>query len=292
MTLPPTLIGVSIADNGFRAWAYDSRGDVIDTVRAPGIRTDPAASSADQIKAILSGWRPAWTGACPVLVSGATDDGPAAQDIERLRVPIRLEDVSAHLQDSRSILFVPGLVQASPPDMTSGSETSLFGIDQSHGLVCIPGRVTQHYSLETGRITTFTTELTREIQAAVMNNERTKAARLPEQVFSDLIFVEWAERSLDTDDAVSAFAVHAACFIGDLNPQYYECALSGLLIGADVAAHYDPGDDVILIADETDQHCYGLVLDALGADVLEYSAEECLTDGLWEVAELAGLLAD
>ena len=49
---------------------------------------------------------------------------------------------------------------------------------------------------------------------------------------------------------------------------------------------------MILIADDINLTRYGLALDALDADVLEYSAEDCLTDGLWEIAELAGLLAD
>jgi 2-dehydro-3-deoxygalactonokinase len=35
---------------------------------------------------------------------------------------------------------------------------------------------------------------------------------------------------------------------------------------------------------------YGMALDALGASVEEYSAEEAMQDGLFEIAEAAGLL--
>ena len=238
MTLTPSLIGVSITGNRFRAWAY-------------------------------------FTGACPILVSGARDSQQGGLENHHPRVPFRLEDIGASLHRDQDVLFIPSLVQTTPPDITCGAETSLFGIDQPNGLVCIPDDLTLHFSLETGRVTGFTTELTRVIHGAILARERAVSAGLPEQVFSDSVFGEWVERSLDTENAVSAYAVHAALWMQQLAPQ-----------------HYEPGDDVILIADDIDLNRYGLALDALGADVLEFSAEDCLTDGLWEIAELAGLLAD
>ncbi|MEH6742918.1 2-dehydro-3-deoxygalactonokinase [Hyphomonas sp.] len=292
MTLTPSLIGVSITGNRFRAWAYDADGDVLHTCQSANLRSGPVGPGADQIRAVLDSWRRDFTGACPILVSGARDSQQGGMENHHPRVPFRLEDIGASLHRDQDVLFIPSLVQTAPPDITYGAETSLFGIEQPNGLVCMPDDLTVHFSLETGRVTGFTTELTREIHGAILARERAVSAGLPEQVFSESVFVEWVERSLDTENAVSAYAVHAAVWTRQLAPQHYECALSGLLIGADVAAHYDPGDDVILIADDINLTRYGLALDALDADVLEYSAEDCLTDGLWEIAELAGLLAD
>ena len=111
-----------------------------------------------------------------------------------------------------------------------------------------------------------------------------------EQKFDMAIFRDWVERSLDTDDAASPFAVRAARLIGTLRPEHQSAALSGLLIGACVAAHYDPGDDVLLVADGHRFETYGMALDTLGASVEEYSAIETLQDGLFEIADESGLL--
>jgi len=49
---------------------------------------------------------------------------------------------------------------------------------------------------------------------------------------------------------------------------------------------------VLLVADGPLLEAYGFALDALGADVEETSAVEALQDGLFEIADLAGLLGE
>ena len=292
MTLKPSLIGISISGHRFLAWAYDSEGEILDTCRSAGMAPATSGNNLESIRATLDSWRRDFVDACPVLVSGAFAEKHGVPVTSRVKLPFYLENIGRHLHREDGFSFVPEFVQVSPPDLTGGTEASLFGIEQSSGLVCMPGDLTRHFSLVTGRVTSVSTELTGEIMSAIMAADHAASAGLPDQVFEDQVFCGWVERSLDTEDAVSPFATRAAYLTGALAPEHFECALSGLLIGADIAAHYDPGDDVILIADEDNLKRYGLALDALGADVLEYAAEDCLTDGLWEIAELAGLVAD
>ena len=289
MTLRASLIGVSLTNGHMQAWVYDPEGEVISSYAAAEVQT---GDGTERVTAGLNAWLPDLVGRCPILVSGGAEQLSDMSGPFRMRVPFRMEDIGSHVIRRQDMFFIPGLLQPSPPDLTCGTETSLFGIDQTDGLVCMPGGLTVHYRLETGRIAEFSTEMSGEVLSSIMSSNRTASLALPQQVFEEQVFVEWAERSLDTENALSAYSVHAASLTGSLAPGLYQCALSGLLIGADVAAHYDPGDDVILIADEENLNRYGLVFDALDADVLEYAAEECLSDGLWEIAELAGLLAD
>jgi 2-dehydro-3-deoxygalactonokinase len=191
---------------------------------------------------------------------------------------------------SGGIYVVPGLKQLSPADLLRGQETLLVGLGQLSGAVCIPGFHTKHVALEQGRVLDFSTEMTGEIISLLQSEGSLKLTESVRQAFDVAIFRDWVERSLDTDDAASPFAVSAARAIGVLKAENQEAALSGLMIGADVAAHYDPGDDVILVADGQMADAYGIALDALGASVEEYSAEEAIQDGLFEIAEAAGLL--
>ncbi|HAY05210.1 MAG TPA: hypothetical protein DCY26_00970 [Hyphomonas sp.] len=112
------------------------------------------------------------------------------------------------------------------------------------------------------------------------------------QAFDMAVFRDWLERALDAGRAAPVFSVDAAIRQGQLSPENKAAALAGLMIGADVAAHYDPGEEVLLVADGPLLEAYGLALETLGADVEETSAIEALQEGLFELADLAGLLGE
>jgi 2-dehydro-3-deoxygalactonokinase len=132
--------------------------------------------------------------------------------------------------------------------------------------------------------------MTGELRSLLLSSGGLKAPVGVEQEFSEPVFREWVENTLDPEDAASPFAVRAARVTGDLDPKFHTAALTGILIGADIAAHYDPGDDLTLVADGPFLDFYRIALDTLGADFDEYSAEEAAQDGLFGLAEEAGLI--
>lgn len=201
-----------------------------------------------------------------------------------------ISDLPKHLVHVHGLYIVPGLKQASPPDIMRGEETQLFALSDTVSAVCIPGAYTKHITAEHGRILGFSTEITGELRSLLLSAGGLKAPAGVEQEFSESIFREWVERSLDTDDAASPFAVRAARMTGELEARHHSAALTGLLIGADIAAHYDPGDELTLIADGPLLESYRIALETLDAEFDEYSAEEATQDGLFELAEEAGLL--
>ncbi|KCZ50740.1 2-dehydro-3-deoxygalactonokinase [Hyphomonas pacifica] len=285
MTQDPALIGVFISGRTLSAWSYGGDGEIIAAHSGEAGSADSATDGASRTSYFLNEWLGEMP-ACPIIVAGASFSPQAEEIANTVSVPCRTDAITAGLVSRHGLHFVPGIKQTSPPDFLLGSETSLFGIEETDGLVCMPGRFTHHIAVEHGRIVGITTEMTVSLMQAVLKEQHHTEA----QIFSGAVFREWAEKSLDTENAVSPFAVHAACRIGKLKPQLYQCALAGLMIGADIAAHYEPGDDVILIADGDLLDQYGLALEILGAEIIEYSTEETRREGLLEIAEVAGLL--
>ena len=285
MTQDPALIGVFISGRTLSAWSYGDDGEIIEVHTEQSGSADSAADSASRASYFLNEWL-GEAPACPELVAGGGYSIRHGEISDFLSAPCRMDAISAGLISRRGLHLVPGLKQTAPPDFVIGPETSLFGIEETDGLICMPGPHTHHIMVEHGLISGITTEMTISLMQAVLTEQHHTEA----QIFSEGVFREWTEKSLDTDDAVSPFAVHAACSIGQLKPELYQCALMGLMIGADIAAHYEPGDDVILIADGDLLDQYGLALEILGAEIIEYSTEETRRDGLLEIAEVAGLL--
>ena len=284
------LVGVDWGASSFRAWAFDEEGDLLGGTSVPdGILTH-SGDALGRLKFHINEWLGEWP-EVPVIACGGVGSSQGVHRTDYYQIPMNISQLSRHLVHVHGLYIVPGLKQASPPDILRGEETQLFALSDSVGAVCIPGTHTKHINMEHGRIVGFSTEITGELRMLLLASGGLKAPAGVEQDHSEAVFREWVERSLDTEDAASPFAVRAARMTGKLDPKYHTAALTGLLIGADVAAHYDPGDELTLVADGPLLDSYRIALDTLGAEFDECSAEEATQDGLFELAEEAGLLS-
>lgn len=283
------LIGLDWSGSRLSAWAYDGEGDVLSSAILHEPERVPPSEYVSRVRFHVAEWLGAWP-EVPVIVSG--DVGILSQSVPNLSLPVLLSSLPGHLMARDGIWIVPWIRQLSPPDISGGSETILAGLGEDHAAVCIAGRHTRHYDVEHGRIISLSTEITSELRDLLLTAGALALKDGPAQTFDPRVFREWVERALDTDDTPPVFSVEAAIFTGQLDPANKAAAIAGLLIGADVAAHYDPGDEVLLVADGPLREAYGLAFDALGAEVDEISASEALQDGLFELADLAGLLGE
>ena len=278
------LIGFEWAGTNLRAWAFDDAGEILSSVQ---VREEPVVTHADWA-ARLQFHIAEWLGSDPeVPLIGCGDVSAPA-----LNAPVSLSQLSANLGARGRIRLVPWIGQLSPPDLTCGAETLLAGLDEAHGAICIVGQHTRHCVVEHGRLVEFSTEITAELRDLLLTHGSLSLHDSATQAFDMAVFRDWIERALDTGDTPPLFSVEAAIRQGGLSASNKAAALAGLMIGADVAAHYDPGDEVLLVADGPLLEAYGFALDALGADVEETSALEALQDGLFEIADLAGLFGE
>lgn len=287
MTDRLALVGFEWAGSHLRAWSFDGEGEVLSSFEA---REESSATPKDW-PARLRFHLTEWLGSapqCPVIGCG---DVSAALAMS-LNAPLSLAMLPASLGLHDGIHLVPWIGQLSPPDLTCGAETALFGLEEPHGSVCFIGQYTQHCVIEHGRLLEFSTEITAQLRDLLLVHGPLALNVNAQQAFDMKVFRDWIERALDTDDSPPVFSVEAAIRQGSLDPSNRAAALAGLMIGADVAAHYDPGDEVLLVADGPLLEAYGYALDALGADVEETSAVEALQEGLFEIADLAGLLGE
>lgn len=283
------LLGIDWGSSAFRAWAFDEDGEVIGHTMAHDGMLTHGGDALERLHFHISEWLGEWPDK-PVIACGAVGSAESVLKTDYLPVPFQLAGLPKHLVAARGLHIVPGLKQASPPDVMRGEETQLFALEDAHGWVCMPGTHTKHVTLEHGRVIGFSTEMTGELRELLLGAGGLKSPPGIEQVFDEAVYREWVEKSLDTDDAASPFAVRAARMTGDLEPEFHTVALTGLLIGADVAAHYDPGDELTLVADGPLLEAYRIALDTLGAEFDEVSAEEATQDGLFALAEDAGLI--
>lgn len=289
MTDGLALIGLEWSGTRLSAWAFDSEGDIL----SAAVLHEPRRPAGNEFIARTRFHLNEWLGAWPeVSVIACGDIGIVTGNAAGLTLPFTLSSLQDALVQAEGLTLVPWIGQRAPADLTCGAETILMGLDEDHAAVCIAGRHTRHVRMEHGRITRLSTEITAELRDLLLASGTLSLANAPPQAFDSGAFREWMESALDSEGALSPFAVEAAILTGQLDPAHKSAALTGLLIGADVAAHYDPGDEVLLVADGPLMEAYGLAFDVLGADVDEISATGALQDGLFELADLAGLLGE
>jgi 2-dehydro-3-deoxygalactonokinase len=280
------LIGCDWSGSHIRAWAFDAEGEILSAFHAREEGAAVPGRWAGRLGFQLTEWLGAAPGV-PVIACGA----PAAH-LPFLAAPMPLSHLSGHVTEAEGVHLVPWIAQAAPADLTCGAETLLFGLGDANGAICIAGQHTRHCRVEHGRLSGFATEMTAELRDLLLSHGSLALDAAVAQAFDMAVFRDWLERALDAGRATPVFAVEAAIRQGTLAPQNKAAALAGLMIGADVAAHYDPGDEVLLVADGPLLEAYGLALETLGADVEETSAVEALQEGLFELADLAGLLGE
>ncbi len=285
------LVGFEWAGPQLRAWAFDEEGEILSSFQ---VHEEAVAGHADwpgRVRFHLAEWL-GENPDVPVIGCGDVSASLLRTSDLQLTVPISLAHLAGHLGNEGGIHLVPWIGQQNPPDLTCGAETVLLGLGEAAETVCIAGQHTQHCVTEHGRLIGFSTEITAELRDILLQHGTLSISGSGTQTFDMKVFRDWIERALDTGDTPPVFAVEAAIRQGRLLPENKAAALAGLMIGADVAANYDPGDEVLLVADGPLLEAYGFALDALGAEVVETSALEALQDGLFEIADLAGLLGE
>jgi len=282
------LAGFEWSGSHLRGWAFDGGGDILSSFH---VREETLAGHPDWAGR-LAFHLAEWLGEAPHVPVIGCGDLAAAPAGPPVRTPMPLALLATQLVEQSGIHLVPWIGQTSPPDLTCGAETVLLGLGDWNGAICLAGQHTRHCVVQNGRLLGFSTEITAELRDLLMTHGTLSRPPPGQQAFDMGVFRDWVERALDTQDTPPVFSVEAAMRQGLLSPVNKAAALAGLMIGADVAAHYDPGDEVLLVADGPLLAAYGFALDALGADVEEVSALEALQDGLFELADLAGLLGE
>jgi 2-dehydro-3-deoxygalactonokinase len=201
--------------------------------------------------------------------------------------------------------IVPGLVcrdASGVPDVMRGEETQVFGVLESaaaHGtrrLVVLPGTHSKWALVGDAGIEAFATFLTGELYAVL--REHSILGRLAASGDDVAALERGVRRSLGDDASLAhdLFSTRTLALTGELAPQAVGDYLSGLLLGAELAAgrrwlqrQRVPGDSVHLIGDAALCARYGRAFALAGVETI-IGPPDAAARGLWRIAREAGIL--
>lgn len=282
-------IAVDWGTTHLRAFAMGPEG-----IRASAVSDDGMGSlSHDQFEPALMRMIEPWLGqgVTPVLACGmvGSRQGWFEAPYRRLpclplqpglttRVPVRNPRIEVRI--------VPGLRQEHPADVMRGEETQIAGalapVPDFDGAICLPGTHSKWCRIVAGEVTRFQTFLTGELFALLSEHSVLRHGLAEGR--DDAAFDEGAAEGLARPGQLLAqlFRIRAEGLIAGLPGAAARSRLSGLLIGAELAASKDywHGRTVMLVGSDALTALYARALAGNGVSAHRLSARDCTIAGL------------
>jgi 2-dehydro-3-deoxygalactonokinase len=290
-----------------RVWLIDEAGGVLAERRGDdGLITAQQKGFATILEGHLAALGAPDT--LPVIICGMAGSRQGWLEAPYVDVPSPIGAIlagAARIQgERRDIRIVPGLAQrlAEAPDVIRGEETQLAGARlpaKGRQLVCMPGTHSKWVLVENGAVSGFGTWPTGELYSVLAAHSILRhSLGDPAPVSADNPhFRRWCEMALSEDGDVLSklFSIRAAGLLQGLGPEDAAAALSGLLIGGEIASagrRYRPGGEpVVLIASGPLGVLYGAALGLAGHEIRPVDADEAVRAGLFEAARHNGMVA-
>jgi 2-dehydro-3-deoxygalactonokinase len=292
----PRFLAVDWGTTNLRAWVVDEDGRVCAAQDFPlGVSKLAPGEAARQFHDAV---RPALGAeALPAILCGMVGSNLGWEQVPYFDCPADLATLAGGLRrvavDGPPVLIVPGLRCQRPdggPDVMRGEETQILGWaaaapERSRGdrLVCHPGTHAKWVRLVDGRIDHFVTAMTGEL-FEVLRKHSVLQVRDSED---DPAAFDAGLKAAGDGGALASrlFTARARVVGGDMPPAAVKSYLSGVLIGAEVAATpallgAAPGEPVALIGDEGLCRRYRRALEASGWPVSFHDGDEAALSGL------------
>lgn len=283
-------IAVDWGTSALRAWQMEADRPIAQRVSEAGMGGLQREGFEPALLDVIADWLPA--GQTDVLACGMVGARQGWQEAAYRTVPITPLDapfLSVVPNDPRFRLhIVPGLSQRDPADVMRGEETQIAGFLTSRpeyeGVIGLPGTHMKWARIAAGEVRSFQTCLTGELFALLAKQSvlhHGLGAGWEETAFAAAVLeMRHAPESL----MKALFSLRAGGLLGQLGPDAAHARLSGLLIGAELAATRTlwQGQPVTLIGAGPLSQRYGDALQLFGQAA-------SLADG--EAVTLAGLCA-
>lgn len=185
------------------------------------------------------------------------------------------------------IHIVPGLSQTKPsPDVMRGEETQIAGVLAVHpqfdGVICLPGTHSKWATISAGEVTDFRSFMTGEMFELLATRSVLRHG-IGEAMDGDA-FDTALQDTLSRPESLAArlFGIRAEGLLSDLSPDVARGRLSGLLIGAELAAAkpWWLGRDVLIVGSDAVAALYLRGLGALGVSPRSLSGTDAVLAGL------------
>ncbi|MCR9274041.1 MAG: 2-dehydro-3-deoxygalactonokinase [Rhodobacteraceae bacterium] len=238
-------IAVDWGTTHLRAWAIGKDG----SLRAR------AESDAGMGRLERDGFEPAlldlvkdWLGSgpTPVLACGMVGAKQGWQEAPYVSVPAKpaeLEPMRLTVATDRrlDVFVVPGLSQATPPDVMRGEETQIAGFlalePDFDGVLCLPGTHTKWVHLSAGEVVSFQTTMTGEL-FDLLSRHSVLRHTVGAETLDPEAFAEAVSDTLSRPERLAQrlFSIRADATLNGTGASVSRARLSGALIGAELAA--------------------------------------------------------
>jgi 2-dehydro-3-deoxygalactonokinase len=233
--------------SNLRVWGLNRDNQVVaETSSDQGMAKLDRSGFEPALLALTSDWLPQ-NRQTPVVCCGMVGARQGWIEVPYRQVPckpVRFDAVGRpETQDSRLLVFiVPGVKQTEPaPDVMRGEETQIAGIisddPQFAGVLCLPGTHTKWVRIHAGEIVGFRTFMTGELfsllSAHSVLRHSLDGTGTDGREFAASVEAMAAEPA---QLAARLFSIRAQSLVSELSPATAKARLSGLLIGAELAA--------------------------------------------------------
>ncbi|MXW87806.1 MAG: 2-dehydro-3-deoxygalactonokinase [Boseongicola sp. SB0673_bin_14] len=266
-------IAVDWGTSNLRAWAIREGAAVAEAASGKGMGVLAPGAFEPALLEIIG----PWLGGEPVRVvaSGMVGARQGWQEAPYVVVPCAptgTRAVRPDVADPRlDVTILPGLAQDKPADVMRGEETQIAGYLAGDpgfdGIICLPGTHTKWVLVSAGEVVSFRTFMTGELFALLST-----ASVLRHSVgegWDDDAFAEAVNDAMGKPEAIAArlFALRAETLLADLGEGTATARLSGLLIGAELAAAraYWLGQRIVLVGEGRQVSHYARALASCGA---------------------------
>lgn len=276
----PDWIAVDCGADALHVWAMQGTAAVAQAHSDTVCRASPNGRFIAELSALIGAWEV--DSHTPIIACGLT--APACRPVPCTPLDKRLHRVP---DAPLNIQVIAGLKQPSPADVMCGEETRIAGFLALNpgwdGVICLPGPHSKWAQVSAGEVVSFQTYISGELFALLAGHSVLQPS-VQTDGFDTNAFADAISDILSRPERLAAqlFAIHAANLLNGAAPQTARARLSGLLIGAELAAAraYWLGQNIALIGDAAQAALYARALETQGVPATLADAPRMTLAGL------------
>ena len=239
----PDWIALDWGTSNLRAWAMTASGTVLDERGSDaGMGTLAPSEFEPALMDLAADWV---NGGMTAIACGMV--GAKQGWAEATYSPIPAAPLGSGLTEAPTVtpgltvLIVAGMSQASPPDVMRGEETQIAGFLALNpgwdGVICLPGTHTKWAEVSAGEVVSFQTVMTGDLFAAISGHTVLRHSVTGSEWDTEAFDAALSE-TLSRPERLAArlFGIRASGLLDGTGTGHARATLSGLLIGAELAA--------------------------------------------------------
>lgn len=288
-------IGLDWGSTHLRAYAFDAAGQVLAQRQGSdgALKLATAGAFDAALTRLVGDWACA-SPAAPLIACGMVGARSGWCEARYVACGAGVDELAAGVVRvdtslGRPLAIIPGM-KSDEPDVMRGEETQLVGAGVRDGVMVLPGTHSKWVQLSDGRVQSFATFLTGEMNALLREHSSIgKAADMPPNLDASAALdlgVNYA-RAGAASWLHDLFVLRASVVTGQKSGAEISTVLAGWLLGCEFAAAtamYPDAREITLLAGAALRPWYERIATAFGLQCHAVDADHATASGLWQIA--------